>query len=327
MRFRAPLVPLLGILALAAPASASGQTAPPPAGNPPRHPRALPPRAPDPRALAAARKLLAGGGAAGHLGPYLLYSDDPDAELLAFLGRVAEGIEETYRERYGLTPLGKPAEAVVLFARHEGYKTFQDRDPLLAERAASGHSGYGIVALEDGGRLRQEVASTLVHELSHLLNRRSLGPLLPSWLDEGIADDLAQSRLTETGRLQPGTLFGARAKVGNRVHIFGAQAALARLQESIDAGVLPTIPQLLDLSWESFGGSEEGLNYIHAAFWVRYLLDGEGGALAPAFRAYLKEVGEGGPATPAALRERLGRSWEELDTGFRKWVTGLTAGS
>jgi hypothetical protein len=323
MRHRAPLAPLLAILALISSGAAAGQGA---RGASSPRTGALPSRAPDPQALAAARKLLAGGGTASHLGPYLLHTDDRDADLLAFLGRVAGGIEETYRSRYGLTPLGKPAEAVVLFAREAEYKTFQDRDPLLAERAASGHSGYGIVALEDGGRLRLEVAATLVHELAHLLNRRALGPLLPSWLNEGIADDLAQSRLSAAGSLLPGTLAGARAKVGNRIHIFGAQAGLARLQQSIDAGVLPPIQQLLDLPWESFVGSEEGLNYIHAAFWVRYLLDGEGGALAPAFRAYLKGVGEGGPATPAALCEQLGRSWEELEAGFRKWVTPLAAG-
>src|SRR5262249_663884 len=148
MKDRALAAALLGILVLVSPGFA------------------LPPRAPDPQALAAARKLLAGGGTAGHLGPYLLYTADRDADLPAFLGGVGGGLEETYKGRYGVTPLGKPAEAVVLFAREAEYKAFQDRDPLLAERAASGHSGYGIVALEDGGRLRLEVAATLVHELA-----------------------------------------------------------------------------------------------------------------------------------------------------------------
>jgi hypothetical protein len=319
---------LLAALALSPARPASGQAAPEPRlGSAPQPTRAVPARPPDREQLATARKLLAGGGTAGHLGPYLFYTDARDAELLAFLDRVAAGIEETYGARYGRAPLGKPAEAVVLFAGEAEYKSFQDRDPQLAERAASGHSGHGIVALFDGGRLRREVAATLVHELAHLLNRRALGPLLPSWLDEGIADDLAQSRLDDSGRLLPGTLSGARAKVGNRIHIYGAQAGLARLAQTIDAGALPPLPQLLDLPWQGFVGSEDGLNYLHAAFFVRYLLEGEGGALAPPFRAYLKDAGEGGTVAPEALRERLGRSWEELEAGFRKWVEAQAGGS
>jgi len=314
-------------LALAPVRSASQETAPaPPLGNAPRPTRAVPARPPDPRHLAAARKLLAGGGREEGLGPYRLWTDDRNEELLRLLAQVANGFEEVYRARYGCAPVGPPAEAVVLFAAEAAYRSFQDRDPQIAERAASAHSGYGIVALFDGGRLRKEVASTLVHELAHHTNRRALGPLLPSWLDEGIADDLAQSRLDEAGRLLPRTLSGARAKVGNLIHFYGAQAGLQRLRQAIDAGMLPPVPQLLDLPWQSFVGSEDGLNYIHAAFWVRYLLDGEGGALAPAFRAYLAAVGEGEPATPEVLRARLGRSWDDLESGFRRWIEAQAAG-
>jgi hypothetical protein len=67
--------------------------------------------------------------------------------------------------------------------------------------------------------------------------------------------------------------------------------------------------------------SHEGsLSYAQSSFWVRYLLDGEGGALAPKFHAFLDAIAAGEPPAPEALRQRLGRSWPELETGFRAWV-------
>jgi hypothetical protein len=285
--------------------------------------RPVPARSPDEQRLAQARRLL-GDGAAGRLGPYLLWTDVRDAERLAFLDRVAARFEESHRGRYGRAPVGSPAEAVVLFAEEADYRTFQEQEEGLARRDARGHSSRGIVALWDGGRPRIDLAATLVHELAHLVNRRALGPLLPSWLDEGIADDLAQSELDEEGRIRPGTLSGVRVKAGRSYRVFGAQAMLLALAQEIEQDRLPPLPRLLDLSWDEFLGSEGGLHYIHAAFWIRYLLDGEGGAHAPAFHAFLDAVAAGGPATGEALRERLGRPWEELEKGFHAWVLSQT---
>ena len=78
-------------------------------------PRPLPGRPPDPERLAAVEKLLGVSAPTGSLGPYPLYSDDADSELIWFLDRVAAGVEPAFRKRYGCPPLGAAAEAVVLF--------------------------------------------------------------------------------------------------------------------------------------------------------------------------------------------------------------------
>ncbi|MGH2628331.1 MAG: hypothetical protein ACRDHY_16965 [Anaerolineales bacterium] len=234
---------------------------------------------------------------------------------------MAAAFEDAYRGRYGLAPVGEPAETVVLFAGEAAYRAFQEREAQLAGLAASGHTVPGPVALFDGGRGRAEVAGTLVHELAHLLNRRAIGPALPSWLDEGIADDLALSRIDEAGRLAPGTLGGAVVQEGHRRELFGAPAVLHRLAAGIEEERLRPLPELLDLDWGPFvAGAGARLHYAQASFWVRYLLDGEGGALAPAFRAFLAGVAAGGSVAPEALRSRLSRSWEELEAGFRAWL-------
>lgn len=309
------------LLATLAVAPDAGRAAPPQGIKPTRP---VPARPPDPARLARARRLLGSDGVTAALGPYRLYTDSRDPERLAWLGLVAARFEETYRERTGRAPIGAPAEVVVLFAEEADYQSFQREERQLAPLASRGHSGYGIVALWDGGRPRLDLASTLVHELTHLVNRRALGPLLPSWLDEGLADELAVCEIDEEGRILLGTLAGVRVKAGRFYRVFGARASLLALAQEIEQGRLPSLPRLHDLDWEEFMGSEGGLHYIHAAFWIRYLWDGDDSAHAPGFRAFLAAVAEGKPATGEALRAHLGRRWEELDAGFRAWVLRQT---
>lgn len=292
----------------------------------PTHPVAA--RKPEPGRLARARSLLGASSEKSakhaHLGPYLLLTDLKSPERIAFLDRIAGQVETAYRERYGRAPIGAPAETVLLFEREGAYRTYQDAEGALAGAEASGHSGYGLVAIWDGGRPTREIAETLVHEIVHLLNRRAIGPQLPPWLDEGIADDLAHSRIGDDGALFAETLGGTAFRAGARIQFFGARAALRQLVEAQGEGTAPSLPDLLAMPWESFVATGADLHYAQASFFVRFLLAGENGALAPAFRAFLNAVAEGGEPSAGALEKALGRGWPELEAGFRAWVVGLS---
>lgn len=285
-------------------------------------------RAPDPERLARGRQLLGlaneRAAKSARLGPYALLTDLALPERLAFLDRTAGQVESVYRERYGRTPIGTATEAVLLFEREGAYRAYQDAEGALAGAEASGHSGYGLVAIWDGGRPTREIAETLVHEIVHLLNRRAIGPQLPPWLDEGMADDLAHSRIGDDGALDPSTLGGSAFRAGGRIQYFGARAALRQLVEAQGEGTAPSLPALLAMPWETFVGPGADLHYAQASFFVRYLLEGQNGALAPAFRAFLTQVAEGGEPSAEALEKALGRSWPELEEGFRAWVVGLS---
>jgi len=69
------------------------------------------------------------------------------------------------------------------------------------------------------------------------------------------------------------------------------------------------------------------MHYATAAFFVRYLIEGEGGALAPAFRRFLAGVASGGVVDGEALRRETGRSWAELERGLRGWVRERVEGT
>jgi hypothetical protein len=180
-----------------------------------------------------------------------------------------------------------------------------------------------VVAFYRGDRPAAEVAGTLVHELAHLLNRRGLGPALPPWLDEGIADDLAQSDFSATDALLPGTLGGTVSRQGGQIDLRGARASLLLVQRAAENASAPQLPRLLERDWDDFVGAESEQLYAGSLFWVRYLLAGEGGALASSFRTFLRGVAEGRPATPEELSLRLGRPWPHLELGYRAWLRSL----
>ena len=296
---------------------------PAPLGDAPLPVRPLPGQAPDPERLGRALALLGSERRAAKVGDYTLHTDVEDPELVAALDRFAAGLEEIYRDRYGLELVGRAAEAIVLYRREEDYRRFEQSEAQLTGIGAVGHTRRGVVAFYRGDRPAAELAGTLVHELAHVLNRRGLGPALPPWLDEGIADDLAQSRISLEDGLLPGTLGGAVVRDGRRIDLRGARASLLLLQRAAEQGAAPRVPLFLEESWEDFVGAEREQLYAGSLFWVRYLLAGEGGALAPGFRAFLRGVAEGRPASPEELGRQLGRPWPHLELGYRAWLGSL----
>jgi len=296
------------------------QTVAPPLGSEPAAPLPVPSRPPDPEVLAAAVALLEDPGEAKTLGPYALHTDVRDRGLVIFLSALAAQVESAYRSRYELEPLPGRKEAVVLFASKKDHVAFLAETPEIAERSAPGMLRSGVIALYAEGRAWSEVGATLIHELTHLFNKRALGPALPPWLEEGIADDLAQSRI-EGLRLYPGTLGGSTVRAGSRIEYKGGQAAVLELSRALDDGVLPDLETLLDFDWDEFQDSKStSLRYGQSSFFVRSLLDSPEPGLAAAFRGFLRDVSKGRPATPEALRERLDRSWRELDSQFAAFV-------
>lgn len=322
-----------GTRASGAPAIAQAE---PPLGRAVAPPLPLPARPPDPVRLAQARALLAGSPALVPTVPgapedgdrvvdgYLFLTDIAEPALLERVARLVGGLESLYLERYGRPPVGVPREAIVIFSAEEDYRQFQAGDPRLAGLTAStGLAAQGIVATYRGRRSDDELLGTLVHELGHLLNRRALGPSLPSWLDEGISDDLGASRITSDGRLLPGTWSRNLDVSAAEIRISGGEAALRDLAERFGPdGSAPGrlgLESILALEWEAFVAEERAeLHYAAAAAFLRMLLASPAGETL--LRTWLAGIAMG--ASPAAeeLRRVLGRSWEELEQELALWT-------
>ncbi len=277
----------------------------------------------DPEKLTEARQLFFGKETVGRLGPYSLISDVTDAALLSLLDGIAVGVQESYVQRYGRVPIGRAVETIVVYRREGPYRLLLSKWNRIHGLPASGHTGFGLVASYQGDRLPAELAQTLVHELVHLLNRRALGPALPPWLDEGIADDLSYSRTTSSGHLILGSLGEIRIEAANRYVLKGGLASLALLAQPRH-GEWSGLPALLDLDWQGFVGVDDiGLHYAESTFLVRCLLaDRCGDGSRESFSSFLKGISEGGSAESSALLLSLDSEWSQVEAALRLYVRG-----
>lgn len=304
----------------------------PPLGRAPEPVVPLPGQPPDSRRLELALDLLGPQRRSLPIGSYLLYTDVDDALLLQRLEAVAEGLEPAYRRRFGVGLVGDSAEAVVLFETRDDYRAYQRAWTRLGGLRVAGHAGHGLVAFYRQNRLPRELLSTLVHELTHLLNRRALGPALPPWLDEGMAEDLTWAEIDVAGRIQPGTWGGDRLVEeegrSRSEAVTGGLAVYRRLPllaETLDRGRGVPVRQLVTRDWETFMRRNRPLHYQLSGLLVRFLV--EDPELAPRFRRFLTDTAAGEPLTPERLRTTLGLSWEELDRRLAAWVEEAGAGA
>lgn len=310
-----------------APAAGSPRTTPstaatarPPDRTPePARPLLARPAAPELVERAAAR--LGGAARESTLGPYRFLGDfDPPTRWSA----MAAALDAAFLERYGLAPLGEPAETVVAFSDVEAYRTFQREEPSLATVDAGGFATAGLAAVASPDPEADGVEATLIHELGHLVARRALGPALPPWLGEGLAEDLGQTPFDDEpaldGAFRWGALRGRVRREGYRIYLDGPPAAIDLLAAERDP--IP-LARLVEVGEERFLGAGGPLLYARALVFVRFLLDGGDAELAAGFRAFLAGVARGESAGRDALEAHLGRPLDQLEAGLRLFLARL----
>jgi len=266
------------------------------------------------------------------LGPFALYTDLSEKRLLTFLDKVASNLPQAYRVRYGLDPGDETLEVVVLFSREEDYRAFTQTTTETPGLAA-GHATQGIAVVAVGTQSRDEVAAVLVHELTHLLNRRVFREIELPWLEEGMGNDLAYCQIKRrSGELDLGTLGGRSVVIDRPVYLAGGQsrvdreirlegpvASLSLLRENRD--LLP-LDWLLDLQLAEFMDPlAQRTRYDLSTFFIRYLLDSGDSELAADFREYLHLLGErNGGGEPLDLPTHLELDVDQLGHSFDSWL-------
>lgn len=232
----------------------------------------------------------------GRCGPFALLSDVRSSRLDALCATLVPRIEAAYAERYGRVPVGEAAETVLAFADRPDFVAFVQRASergVEANGLASTAMGYVALAWDDAEAERR--SGTLVHELVHLLNRRALGPALPPWLDEGLADDLAEEL------------------AGSKLEAAAWRLGMDRAGES-----LPPLEQLLDLDTRAFYRGRGYANYAQSLLVVRLLV--EHPELRDGFLSFLDAVASGEVGDLELLASHLGLDAAGVEAIWQRWL-------
>ncbi len=285
---------------------------------------------PDEDRLLRARSILRGDIESSSLGPFELLTDVDDEELLARLSAVAKNLPEAYRQRFGLDPGSQASEVIVIFKSHTDYLRFEAGEPDIAGTNTRGYTGRGISVLSVGDRDTEATVEILVHELTHLLNRRVFGMNSPAWVEEGLADDLAYSRVDENGRLELGSLGGVTSReVSNDLagryrvdtEISGGRAMLSNLLTQWGETERPSLEELLEMPWIDFIQPDvRPLHYAESAFFVRFMLSSSKKPQSQGLLSYLEALAVAAIPEGETLWAYIDMDPDTAETAYYRWL-------
>ena len=311
----------LALCALLAGGVAAGGAAEPQSALPPSGLAAVlpvPARAADPELLARATRHFASPPTERRVGGYRFLTDTGDLARIERWSALLAALEPAWSERYGTAPIGEPAETIVLFEQLASFRELQLGEPGLGALEANGFTHAGVVALASGELDESELEATLQHELAHLLTRRAIGPALPAWLAEGIAEEFGLAPFAGD-RLDFASVRGSVRRDGNRFELRAGYALLDRLRRRVASGDVPSLASIAAVHELEFSSGDAGLDRYGAAFgWVRFLLAEP--ALARGFRAFLAAVARGEAPTLDRLERELGGPLAALEGPYAAWV-------
>ncbi|MEE2776134.1 MAG: hypothetical protein VYE73_05155 [Acidobacteriota bacterium] len=259
------------------------------------------------------------------IGPYQLATDVQDTGFLGHLDAIARHAEDAYFARYGRRPGGESNQAMILFQRRDDYRRYSDSidrgrggsTGVAKLSEVSGHAGSGVLTFYAEGRVPETLGQTFLHEINH----RAIGPILPPWLEEGMASDIGTLWLEDPDEVAhpPWTRPADPSFRGRDLYSYRVQFS--------NTDLVP-VDELLVFARQLFHQRElQAFTYAHSVLLVRYLLDAEMGRHADGFREFLKKLAFGLRYDPRLLYRELGVDSAELEEGFRTWLNDVESAS
>lgn len=255
------------------------------------------------------------------LGPYDLLVEPGWGPPLERWRALVESLEGFYAERLGLVPPGRARETVVLLGDPSLFEELvQEWEPTLDVSQLDGIATRGAAILPVANRRVEEVEASLVHELAHLLNRRTFGQPLPDWLEEGLAEALACSPFDPERGWEPDAFREIRSGDASRVLLAGCAARLLVLGEALERKAVPGLTRLLEPSASELFEQEPELARGASGFLVLFWLAEPQGHRAQGFRSFLDLVAAGAEPEAALLFSLLGESRSSVEASWIAWV-------
>lgn len=256
---------------------------------------------------------------------FIVYTDAPDKEVAQ---TIAHNLEATFNVLSGLLrpwirSYPEPYRVVVFVYYSRSSFEALKREVRSVDWSVGFYNPLGIIALHMEMPSADSLQSVLLHEATHAYMDRYVsrpGVLLPRWLDEGLAEYLAGSRIKK-GKLTPGKTRRTEIYQGPWGILMGQSANQLTLEEIRRAlkkeGAL-NLKEMLEADRQLFYGEKRRLHYGLAWLFIHFLRHGEPGWAEDQFAQLVLFVAEGYPPL-----EALGLTHGEpadLEARFRGYV-------
>lgn len=261
--------------------------------------------------------------------PRFVVVTDVEAEGLA--SAVASNLEVSMNVLGGLLETGVepyPSDlrtVVYLFARRQALSQMR-RELFQLSFDQAAYLPPGFLTADVEFLPEEELLAMLIHEASHAYSDhylRATDVVMPTWLEEGLAQYLANSEIKK-GRILPGETTKRRYVInhftgGPLLSTTRAGWDVDQVRQSLRADQALSVSDLVGADRLTFYAEDSPLYYASSWLLVHFLRHGEEGwdeDEFPRLMLYLAEGYSGGPAIEAIY----GRTLEDLDEDFRRYV-------
>jgi hypothetical protein len=233
-----------------------------------------------------------------------------DIETVRPIANHLDQIFALYERRFSrFEPRGEDAMPLYLFGQEREYRRFLKKNGIDAK----GSGGLFFVTRQIQGlatwvldRPRSTTLEVLQHEGFHQFAWNYIGPDLPRWVNEGLAQYFEDALIVDE-ELKTGLADGMR---------------IARVRQALSQGREMPVQKLLTLSSEGWNDlmahNAERSQLIYAQAWsmVYFLIHGDDGRYQQVFEQYLHRLADG-QSPDAAVREAFGI--DSLEPMSRRW--------
>jgi hypothetical protein len=224
-----------------------------------------------------------------------LLTDVRKAGCVDDLARATGRFAAAFGERYRIAMGARIKWTVAFFDSEAACLAFRGPEP-------DGPEDRQIAVVCGGSRGPEEIRRELARDMARIATHAKITATPPPWLDEGIASDFAERESSDKGTV------------------------VRLVRDAARAGRCLALPDVVGSNRKEFfaPGARE-LNVALSGLFVRFLLEGDGGAHAVAFREFLNDVASGGAPRSDALLARAGTDREDMQRGFDAWLGTLAA--
>jgi hypothetical protein len=192
------------------------------------------------------------------------------------------------------------------------------------EWAQAFYSPPGFIAIHREVGANEVLVSTTLHEAVHAYLDRHVvrpGTWLPVWLNEGLAEYVANSEIRK-GKLIPGGFRQNRLFHGPGWTAYGwseAKASSVAVKKALRKGEAIPLEDLVAARDDEFYGDKRHLFYTQSWMFVHFLRHGKPDWAAKAFPTFVLYVAEG-YAPSDAFAQAYGVAPRQLEGDFRKYA-------